>query len=566
MSQPNTTASLGPSGPASYELDTEQLTHAIGVPLMTFASRVHQSQSAPTPFRTAFLVSGSSARLFPDPEATSPVGDLEAGPQPHATRAQARCYVRSRSTQTPPPLTSNGDLSSAPPAQEDRPSWVIGSLPDLWAGHTLWSPGLPRRLPPTEERRTPSFEITHPSRPSPVLSRRSPSEDGSDEDPVNDASPLLGSPSPTRRVHFPDDVVQSVSVTLEEDVVRLYVTYHRPWHTYLLMIISATCAALHLGVMASLTVATEARELRLGAAAAMGFLIGCFASISMLLYLAFAWRPTPEEQEFMKDLTRSRWVALAWLWSGLSRCGLLLALVLSVYPTSLLCYGGSGVATGCVITYLLRPTGTVTRLDAVGGMILVVVSLGPTAGSIALNWGAHPDDCTVVLAVFAACAGGACLFASCHCIRECSHNMSHLCVLTTSLIAGTLLLLIIAIYSGGLEDVPLGYAQLPLQQLPLYPDLLWILFSAFFLVLSLVCYRMGALYFDSLSNAAWLGLGSPLAVGMWHLVSLGIPGSIPLTALEVLSGAGLCVGCVTVLVAGYRHRHGAEVRIVLDAA
>lgn len=389
--------------------------------------------------------------------------------------------------------------------------------------------------------------------------------------------PLLSSPDPAtpsgdasatrprRRVHFPEDVIQSVSVEQEENHLQLLLAYKRPWYAGVALCVAAITQAATWSVVGYLVSYSHTSDGRAEAAPLFMLVAMAASALPMLLYLCCTWRPGWEERDFLQDGNRRSCLAWSWVSGVLAHVGLLVSMIVAVEPTAFLCYGVMPmVITIAGGAYAGFP---VTALDVVGGAAAIAALLVPLIGVPC--WAASREHVTTddmlrsVTAISVGCVGAACFAWFLRQLRVASQHVSHLFVLTSTNVLTVVVLLLIATFTGSFDsDAHVGTAQAGISRLHLFPDVVLLLGAGVLLLVGWWCYHVGTLYFDALSSVSFFALGTPVVVlvlGLLHALR-------PLARLLLYAGgaAGVVVAAVQVLIAGYLYRRNIEIRIVLD--
>ncbi|RNF12087.1 hypothetical protein TraAM80_00504 [Trypanosoma rangeli] len=384
--------------------------------------------------------------------------------------------------------------------------------------------------------------------------------DSSSEDSIwLEQAPLTGDMSAEKkstvkkkRVHFPDNVIKSVSVVQADDQLRLLVEYNRPWYAHLVLVVASAFFVLHWGFIALVTKPSPASE-RMDACVLVSFVAFGFASAYLLAFLALTWRPSSEELGFLMDCSRNRSVLCVLLAGVFSQLSLVAAFMLSGNFGSLVCF----CCIPLFLTYLYEEykQHAVSVLDGIG-CFLVVVSIVVFCIGFELK---NPAGLYGrIISVCIALMGGAAMALFLFQVRTVSRFVSNFFIMSSTVTLATLLLAFAA-YITGAFAAHIGTSHRTLTQIS-SEDFLNIILSALFLFLSWFTYHWSSLFFDRMTLSGSFSLGGPMSLLVFHLLSL------PTVCLpyEIAGGVAMVIGCALVLYSGYRFRQNVEVRIELE--
>lgn len=169
---------------------------------------------------------------------------------------------------------------------------------------------------------TASFYSGSPT-PAP-LSLQEPANDSVDHNEVSASSP-------SRSVHFSENVIGSISVARGEDeYMHLLVVYSRPWYAYVLLAVVGFL--LGLAFLSNLYLERDQTPLkdRVVSVPFVFFLITGMGAVGMLLHLVVTWRPdSEEEQSFFEDPVQRGRLPRLWTLGLLFVCGFTASLVVN---------------------------------------------------------------------------------------------------------------------------------------------------------------------------------------------------------------------------------------------
>ncbi|RNF27565.1 uncharacterized protein Tco025E_00215 [Trypanosoma conorhini] len=355
-----------------------------------------------------------------------------------------------------------------------------------------------------------------------------------------------------KRVHFPDNVIKSVSVVQADDQLRLLVEYNRPWYAHLVLVVASAFFVLHWGFIALVTKPSPPSE-RMAACAVVSFVAFGFASVYLLAFLALTWRPDRDELEFLIDFSRNRPVIYVLLAGVASQLSLVAAFMFCGSIGSLVCF----CCIPLVLTFLYEEykQHAVSVLDGIG-CILVVGSIVVFCVGIELE--NETEMYERIVPVCIALVGGAAMAFFLFQVRTVSRSVSNLLVMSSTITLATLLLLLV-VYVTSAFTARIGASHQTLTQIS-SADFLNIILGALFLFLSWFTYHWSSLFFDRMTLSGSFSLGGPMSLLVFHLLSLPTA-SLP---YEVAGGVAMVIGCALVLYSGYRFRQNVEVRIELE--
>ncbi|ESL10223.1 hypothetical protein TRSC58_02047 [Trypanosoma rangeli SC58] len=354
-----------------------------------------------------------------------------------------------------------------------------------------------------------------------------------------------------KRVHFPDNVIKSVSVVQADDQLRLLVEYNRPWYAHLVLVVASAFFVLHWGFIALVTKPSSVSE-RMDACVLVSFVAFGFASVYLLAFLALTWRPSRDELGFLMDRSRNRSVLYVLLAGVFSQLSLVAAFMLCDNFGSLVCF----CCIPLFLTYLYEEykQHAVSVLDGIG-CILAVASIVVFCIGFELNATGLSER---IISVCIALMGGAAMALFLFQVRTVSRFVSNFFVMSSTVTLATLLLAFVA-YITGAFAARIGTSHQTLTQIS-SADFLNIILSALFLFLSWFTYHWSSLFFDRMTLSGSFSLGGPMSLLVFHLLSL------PTAYLqyEIAGGVAMVIGCGLVLYSGYRFRQNVEVRIELE--
>lgn len=356
-----------------------------------------------------------------------------------------------------------------------------------------------------------------------------------------------------KRVHFPENVIKSVSVLQADDQLRLLVRYNRPWYAHFVLLVASIFFVLHWGFIALLTVPSNTGE-RVAASAIISFVAFGFASVYLLAFLALTWRPGVDELEFLTDFSRNRPVLYVLMAGVVAQLSLVVSFMFSINVVLII----SVCCIPLVVTYLYEEYKKhgVSVLDAIG-CILVFGSI------IVFFLGAKSEDDALyrrLLSVGVALVGGAAMAFFLFQVRTVSQYVSNFFVMSSTITLTTLVLAAVAYVTDGFS-VPITASHKKLTDIS-SNDFLKILLSALFLFLSWFTYHWSSLFFDRMTLSGSFCLGGPISLLVFYLLSLPAA-SLP---YEIGGGVAVTIGCGLVLFSGFRFRQNIEVQIELERA
>ncbi|KPI85233.1 hypothetical protein ABL78_5716 [Leptomonas seymouri] len=440
------------------------------------------------------------------------------------------------------------------------------------------------------------------------------------DDTPADPAERGSSKSPSRSVHFAEDVVESISVARGEDeYMRLLIMYSRPWYAYVLL--TASGFSLGLAFLSNLYLERGQTLVRDRAISVpfVYFLITGFGTVGMLLHLVAVWRPGgEEEQNFFENSEKLGQLPLLWVVGLLFIGGLTTSLVFSHTIGSTLvvvlviglvghlvvewAHGGADEGGDCITVWDVVGCAVTCfgALLAAASGVMEQLLAGRNRGN-----GAHSrlqDDLLVLFAwgVSVLVSGVCCTFFMRR-LREMSQHVSQQFLLTSSLAVCTAALGI-ATYmadamlssdaraqtAGAVNDPPVGvqstglvadwtanlWRGIPKVLVPCYsffPDLAILLGGGLCFLFCWYAYHMVSFYVDHIAGVACMIIGAtlstvPLTVLLaLHAWSAAKPELGAATLVLSLVGAlALVLGAGMVVYGGVKYRREAEIRIVIE--
>lgn len=407
--------------------------------------------------------------------------------------------------------------------------------------------------------------------------------------PGEGSDSLDAAPSPSRRVHFSEDVIESIHVARQEDeYMRLVVVYSRPWYAYALLVVFGCLLGFSFASLAYLEDSTTDLSERAMSVPFVLFLLTGMSAAVMGSHLFLCWRPdSEEEQSFFEDSTQRGRLPQLWLWCALSSIGCATAVTLG-HATGATVAAVMVLALAChlVVERLSRGDGgdCVTRWDVlgcVGGVAGVALVVGGGAWQEVLLYHTTPLVAGLILLGWtgSVMAAGLCWTCFSRQLRDMSQRVSQQFLLTTSLAVATAALGAVAyvidvVLAPDVTKKDGGAALgtlLPCSQF--FPDGVVLLCGGASAVLSWYAYHAVSFYVDHIASAACMTGGallSALPIVVARVLALRAASPTPPWALPAslaLLAAGLAVaeaGATLVVVTGFRHRREVEIRIVLD--
>ncbi|CAJ1991897.1 hypothetical protein conserved [Leishmania donovani] len=420
---------------------------------------------------------------------------------------------------------------------------------------------------------------------------------------VTSAAPSV----PSRRVHFSDDVIESIHVARqEEDYMRLLVVYNRPWYAYALLVLFSLFFGLsYASVMYLEEDQSELRDRATSVAFVLFLFVGAGAVTLTAHLLLCRQLDSEEEPSFIEDAGQRRRLPKLWSYSVLFFSASVAAIALSHF-ISLTVAVVMVISLACHLVAELHNRGDggdcVTRQDALGcataglGAALVVLgglwqematyhaSLGEALLSL-LGWGS-----SVIVS-------GVCWACFTRQLREMSQRVSQQFLLSTSLVMCTVALGIgtyvanvaltsdeassaalagVAAQTTGGAEAASALQLLDLVLLPchrFFPDVVVLLGGGLCSLLCWYAYHAVSFYVDHASSAACMVLGAVLSAVPLIVARVLRIGWADVTASALLQGslAVMVVGVVAVeagsavvVWSGFRYRREVEIRIVLE--
>ena len=398
-----------------------------------------------------------------------------------------------------------------------------------------------------------------------------------------------------KRVHFPADVIQSITIIQDEAILgddgeptspsttnslRLQVNFNRPLWAYAMLVVSTTALALSWVEIAMAAYPSKLpRQSSAKSATAVCSAVFGFTTIAFLVYLALTWRPGRAERNYITVTGRRN---LGWtVFSGaVASTSLVASYAVHVSCVNFVAFSALPLVASFLSEMWSRKI--IAPVDSAGTVLVV-------AGLVVLVAGEeHADQGKLRARLFAAlCAVISAMIqssflASC---RRTSKDVSITFIATATLAATTAICVVSSLALGGFS-APLGArldhpsllgssaagggssswfsaspAEIPGNLAHLsYKELIHVgvacgtMFAAWFFQ------HLCATYFDRLSLAAGLSLGAPYMIVAYHIA--GLPYAV--IGFEVAGSLLVFVGTVGVIYAGWKHRAGVE--IVIDLA
>ncbi|PBJ80260.1 hypothetical protein BCY84_01519 [Trypanosoma cruzi cruzi] len=360
------------------------------------------------------------------------------------------------------------------------------------------------------------------------------------------------SASKKKRVHFPEDVIKSVSVVHADDQLRLLVEYYRPWYAHLVLLVASAFFVFHWGFVVLAMRPSEVSQ-RFAASVVISFVAFGFASAYLLAFLALTWRPGSEELGFLMDFSRNRPVIYVLLAGVASQLSLVASFMFRCDVGSLVCF----CCIPLVVTYLYEEykKHAVSVLDCIGCILVV--------GSIVVFYvGAEIDDDSKlyyrVVPVCISVVGGVSMAYFLFQVRTVSRCVSNFFIMSSTTTLVTLLLAFVGYVMDAFAS-PIGASQKKLTEIS-SEDFFKIIVSALFLFFAWFTYHWSSLFFDRMTLSGSFSLGGPISLLVFNLLSLPTA-SLP---YEIAGGVAMMIGCALVLFSGFRFRQNVEVRIELE--
>ncbi|KPA84983.1 hypothetical protein ABB37_01419 [Leptomonas pyrrhocoris] len=441
------------------------------------------------------------------------------------------------------------------------------------------------------------------------------------DDIAADSAGPASATSPSRSVHFSENVIESISIARSEDeYMRLLVVYSRPWYAYVFLTVFGCLFSL--AVLSNLYLERGLPLVRDRAISVpfMFFLISGFGTVGMLLHLVAVWRPDGEEEQgFFAD--PDQWSQLPPLWT--------LGVLFIGGLTSSLVFGYAMVSTVAVVMVIGlvghfiaeclhrgddEGGDCITSWDAVGGVVAGLGALLAAASGAMeqlLDDGSDKSSearSSLQVGLLVLMGWGVSVLVSGICwtlftrrLREISQRVSQQFLLTSSLAVWTAALGIAAYVinvllssDAAMQTVDVMsrrrtgasssafQTHLPAEQrqnmaevlvpcYSLFPDLAILLSGGLCFLMCWYAYHMVSFYVDHIAGAACMIIGASLStVPLIVLLALHTwPASKPelWAAMLVLSLTGtlaLVLGAGMVVYGGVRYRREVEIRIVVD--
>ncbi|KAK7195814.1 hypothetical protein NESM_000512500 [Novymonas esmeraldas] len=411
------------------------------------------------------------------------------------------------------------------------------------------------------------------------------------------AGEAVPSATPSRRVHFSEDVIESIHVARQEDeYMRLVVVYSRPWYAYALL----GLFGLLLGLSYSSVVYLEERQLGLGdRAMSVGlvlFLVLGIGAAALTAHLVLCWRPDgEEEQSFFEDAEQRSRLPQLWLCCAVFLWGSTAAVTFSRFTSGTVA-AVMAVALAChlVAERVHRGDGgdRVTRWDVLGSVTTVVGAVlveGASVWQEAVAARTAAKDALLIVLWWAVSVSvtGVCWTCFTRELRDMSQRVSQQFLLASSLVVGTAALGIAAyilsvLLSPDGAAVALGAdaaralrlsvsALLPCRSF--FPDAVVLLGGGLCALASWYVYHSVSFYVDHVASAACMLMGAMLSavpLAVTRVLRIGwadVAASAPLLWSVVVASVGAVVvelGAVWVVWAGLRYRREVEIRVVVE--
>jgi hypothetical protein len=433
--------------------------------------------------------------------------------------------------------------------------------------------------------------------------------------------------SPSRSVHFSDNIIESISVARGEDeYMHLLVVYSRPWYSYVLLVIFGFL--LSFAFLSNLYL-ERGRALAKDRAVSVPFMfflntgIGAFG---MLLHLAAVWRPdSEEEQSFFEDPEQRERLWQLWMLGLFFAAGLTMSLVFSrTIGATVAVVMAIGIVGHLVSEHTHGSEGggdCVTRWDVIGSVVACVGALLTAAGGAMAevlhgNGSDEADDAIQVeLLVFlgwgvSVVASGAAWSFLTRRLREMSQRVSQQFLLTSSLVVCTIGLVVgayvadvmlssdsavqtasavsskhpfepptLALLTMASPAMWMHQQQQPTQSIAgrfvpcdsVFPDLVILLGGGLCFLLCWYAFHAAFFYVDHIAGAACMTIGAALStIPLDCILALHTwPASKPdlwviLLSLSIAGALVLALGAGFVVCGGVMYRREVEIRIVVE--
>ncbi|KAG5496409.1 hypothetical protein JKF63_02711 [Porcisia hertigi] len=411
----------------------------------------------------------------------------------------------------------------------------------------------------------------------------------------------------SRRVHFSEDVIESVHVARpENEYMRLVVVYSRPWYAYVLLVLFGVLLGLsHASVMYLEEDQVGLKDRALSVTFVLFLVVGMGAAV-LAAHLLLCWRPdSEEEQSFFEDAGQRERLPQLWSFGALFVSGSVAAIVFSRFISSTVA-GFMAVSLAChlILEHLNRSDSgdTVTHWDALGcvttSLGVVLMGLGGVLQEMVVH--RHSPSVTLLSLLgwgLSVVISGVCWTFFVRQLRDMSQRVSQHFLLSTSLVVSTLTLGIGAYImnmvlasdeansgrGSGVDarasaaakwnnvHVLWDGALLPCYRF--FPDVVVLLGGGLCSLLCWYAYHAVSFYVDHAASAACMVLGAvlstlPLIVArVLPIVWANATASAVLLWSLALTGIGVAVaeaGAAMVVWSGFRHRRETEIRIVLE--
>ncbi len=374
-----------------------------------------------------------------------------------------------------------------------------------------------------------------------------------------------------KRVHFPDDVIQSFCIIRDGEAVagqsrqsslRMLVSFNRPLLAYWLLL-SASLSVSVGWVEVSMSVYPSKLQGQSVAKSAYAVCSAVFAFTSaiFLVYLGLIWRPNETERRFVASADGIRAIGYCVLSGAASGSLLVTSYALHVSCVNFVAFA----VVPLLATYLTEMwrKKIIAPVDSAGTLIVI-------AGLIVLLAGeenAERGKLRLRLGAMLSAVAGACFHrsfaASC---RSTCKNVSLTFLFFLALAATTTVSAVVAAALHAFS-APLGPSESdgaggailpgPLTHLS-HRELLHVSVACGAMFLGSFFQHLAMPYFDRLSLAAGLSLGAPYTILASHIA--GLPYAV--VGYEVGGSLLVFLGTGGVIYAGWKHRTGVE--IVID--